>query len=266
MSMVTSCPSCATTFRVSQEELKVRQGRVRCGKCSDVFDGFKTLASLPDVPTPEFPEFPPERRAIPYDSRAVSSEPSPQATLDIEPAGSLASARESAAKASLDRATADLRRRRLWMVAIAVLAVAIVLQLAYLLRAQLTAAVPGLRPAFERICGWTGCTIAAPKRTDVLAIEASDLLADPARASVIVLTATLRNRGNSVVAHPALELTLTNAQDQAIARRVFQPRDYLERPTDAESGMAALAEINVRIELDTGDLKPSGYRLFLFYP
>jgi hypothetical protein len=30
--------------------------------------------------------------------------------------------------------------------------------------------------------------------------------------------------------------------------------------------MPARAEVEVRLELDTADLKPAGYRLFLFYP
>jgi hypothetical protein len=92
------------------------------------------------------------------------------------------------------------------------------------------------------------------------------LQADPARASVIVLTAVLRNRSSAPVEHPALELTLTNPQDQALARRIFLPRDYLERADDVSRGMGALAEVNVHLELDTGELKAAGYRLFLFYP
>lgn len=59
---------------------------------------------------------------------------------------------------------------------------------------------------------------------------------------------------------------MTNAQDQAIARRIFLPSDYLPHAEDARRGMDALGTIDVRIELDTGDLRPAGYRLFLFYP
>jgi hypothetical protein len=68
------------------------------------------------------------------------------------------------------------------------------------------------------------------------------------------------------VARPALELTLTNAQDQMIARRIFLPQDYLPGAADASSAMPPLAEVDVRIALDTADLRPAGYRLFLFYP
>lgn len=263
MSMVTSCPACATTFRVTQEQLKLRQGQVRCGKCNGVFDGYKALASLPDDPVTERPE----RRAFTASAMRAPGLTPLQATLDIGPpsAGTHTGMVSSVAESQADTGAAAQRRRQ-WAGAIAVLATAVLLQLAYVLRTQISAAAPVSRPWFERLCALTGCTIPPPQRTDALAIEASDLQADPARATVIVLTAAVRNRGNSVVAHPALELTLTNAQDQAIARRVFLPRDYLERASAADTGMAARAEINVRIELDTGDLKPAGYRLFLFYP
>lgn len=41
--MLTRCPQCATTFRVTPEQLKVRQGRVRCGECQEVFNALDTL-------------------------------------------------------------------------------------------------------------------------------------------------------------------------------------------------------------------------------
>lgn len=38
MSHLTRCPNCATTFRVSDAQLALRGGRVRCGHCSFVFN------------------------------------------------------------------------------------------------------------------------------------------------------------------------------------------------------------------------------------
>ena len=47
MSIITKCPGCGTTFRVTPQQLQAQQGMVRCGRCAKVFDGFKTLATLP---------------------------------------------------------------------------------------------------------------------------------------------------------------------------------------------------------------------------
>ncbi len=257
MSMVTSCPSCTTTFRVTQDQLKQRQGKVRCGKCAGVFDAFKTLATLPDAPLSEGAEAVPGPRA-----RAAPVEDT-QGSLDID----AAAARPFAgAPLASGPSRAQRRERLLWLLAVIVLAGLLLLQLAYALRDPLAAALPAARPLLERLCAAAGCTVSLPRRTDLLAIEASDLQADPARANVIVLSAALRNRGNAVVAYPALELTLTNTQDQTVARRIFLPGDYLPDGTVPDRGMGALAAVDVRLELDTGDMRPAGYRLFLFYP
>uniref|UniRef100_UPI0035B25C0F MJ0042-type zinc finger domain-containing protein n=1 Tax=Devosia sp. TaxID=1871048 RepID=UPI0035B25C0F len=37
------CPACATTFRVRPEQLRARQGRVRCGHCQHAFNALETL-------------------------------------------------------------------------------------------------------------------------------------------------------------------------------------------------------------------------------
>ena len=41
--MITECPNCQTRFRVTPEELAIRHGLVRCGRCATVFNGFATL-------------------------------------------------------------------------------------------------------------------------------------------------------------------------------------------------------------------------------
>lgn len=264
MSMVTSCPACTSTFRITPEQLKKREGKVRCGQCRGVFDAFKTLATLPDETIPGEGTFRSAESAPPATTTAI---PVPdnermglQGTLDI--AGSTA----DASPLDQGRSAQARKRRMIWRIVIALLAALLGLQLVYAMRDQIAGAWPAARPALARLCKPLGCTVSFPRRTEQLAIESSDLQSDPQRPSTVVLTAALRNRGNSLVAHPSLELTLTNAQDQAVARRVFQPADYLTDPSMADRGMAGMAEINVRIALDTGDLKPAGYRLFLFYP
>src|SRR5690606_1159672 len=51
MSFTTRCPSCGTVFRVVADQLKISDGWVRCGHCSDVFDATIDLdAWLPPGP------------------------------------------------------------------------------------------------------------------------------------------------------------------------------------------------------------------------
>lgn len=56
MSLATRCTSCGTIFRVVQDQLKVSEGWVRCGRCQKVFNALEALFDLER-------EFPPQRIA-----------------------------------------------------------------------------------------------------------------------------------------------------------------------------------------------------------
>lgn len=49
MAMTTRCPQCGTSFKVVPDQLRLRNGLVRCGECATVFDGRACLvAQIPD--------------------------------------------------------------------------------------------------------------------------------------------------------------------------------------------------------------------------
>lgn len=52
--LLTQCPACDTTFRVTAEQIKAKSGRVRCGQCQHAFNALDTLLdALPDnIPPP----------------------------------------------------------------------------------------------------------------------------------------------------------------------------------------------------------------------
>ena len=49
--MYTQCPKCLTYFQVTAEHLKVAQGNVRCGQCSNVFSALGNLSESPPQQT-----------------------------------------------------------------------------------------------------------------------------------------------------------------------------------------------------------------------
>jgi len=76
----------------------------------------------------------------------------------------------------------------------------------------------------------------------------------------------LRNRASFAQRQPWIELTLTDARDRALARRVLAPRDYLGERIEFERGLAPGQEQSLRLLLDTAGIQPTGYRLLLYYP
>jgi len=157
------------------------------------------------------------------------------------------------------------RPSRLWWLASVFLVLAFVVQGSYQYRGEIAVLLPETKPLVQRICAEFGCDVPLPRRAELLSIESSDLQADVAHPSVMVLTATLRNRAGFIQAFPALELSLTSTQGETVARRVLTPKDYVPQSTRPEPGFAAGSELQIRIYIEAAALKPIGYRLYLFY-
>jgi predicted Zn finger-like uncharacterized protein len=283
MDLYTRCPHCDTTFRVTTQQLQVSGGQVRCGSCARVFDAFATLtAQAPSVPATE--TMPPPAEIIHASSPVASPEPvaaaQPVKSVPSSQTGSrLPPARSAAKPAAADRPdpAASLyewefrmpdapRRNGLWLGLSMLLLTVLAAQAAYAFRTELTIILPQTRELYLQACARLGCSVALPRLSAYLHIDASDLkVVDPMRPNEIELALSVRNRAPVGVDYPAFELTLTNAQDQTIARRVFMPSEYLEG-ADSTGGLGAGAELPVRLFLDTGTLRAAGYRLYLFYP
>ncbi len=79
--MLTRCPSCTTTFRVTPEQVKARHGQVRCGRCQHVFDAIEFLVDAAPVNTAT-------SSATPSESQRVVEEAAP-AIVDVSTASLL---------------------------------------------------------------------------------------------------------------------------------------------------------------------------------
>ena len=146
------------------------------------------------------------------------------------------------------------------------LALALAVQLVFRFRSEIAITSPSLRPALELLCRTLGADIPLPRHVELVSIETSDLQTDPTRNNLLVLNATLRNRANYGQAYPALELSLTDTQDAAIARRVFAPAEYLPAKTPAGEPFAANADVTIRLWIEAREISAAGYRLYVFYP
>ena len=68
VSLATRCSVCNTVFRVVQDQLKVSEGWVRCGRCNQVFNALEGLFDLErDPQSPADDTAPPVPVPIPID-------------------------------------------------------------------------------------------------------------------------------------------------------------------------------------------------------
>lgn len=259
---ITRCPHCGTAFRATQAQLTARRGLVRCGKCAAVFNG---VAHLVEKGTSSRPQAPSPQVGL-LDPSAATAKP-----IDLASRGGarLAAAQdEEPLPDFLEEEVPRARHSLLWGLAALLALAALLGQLVHYYRTELAVLLPQTRSLLAEGCRLLDCELRLPRRPDLLSIESSDLQADNRRDGLIVLNAVLRNRAPFAQEHPALELTLTDAADKALVRRVLRPTEYL--PTVARGQMAqgigAGGETVLRVHFDTGSVRATGYRLYLFYP
>ncbi|MDN4036924.1 DUF3426 domain-containing protein [Massilia sp. YIM B02443] len=131
-------------------------------------------------------------------------------------------------------------------------------------RDVLAARYPALRPALVSSCALLGCSVRLPTRPDQLVIETGELITLGGNA--YTFSTLLRNQGDMALAWPSIELTLNDADDKPLVRRVFGPRDYVGAAASSPTGFGARAEQPVKIHFRLEGLEPSGYHIAVFYP
>lgn len=143
------------------------------------------------------------------------------------------------------------------------LAGALAAQLAYQDRDRLALAQPALRPALAMMCDVLDCRLGPPQQIESIVIDSSGF--NRLRNDTYRLSFTLRNTARVPVAAPAMELTVTDAQDQTLVRRVLTPAE-LEAANQAIPASGEWSR-SVGVVLTTGGAaRVAGYRLLAFYP
>lgn len=257
MTEITQCPECSTRFKVTGAQLDAHDGLVRCGHCQNVFNAREHLHD--DEPSPQL--------SLPIDIESPAAEPVADVPEPGEEPATLAQQVQFIEELT-DEVPELPPRKTSWTGTFLALTLmlALLAQAAYYFRIELAARLPGIKPLLVQYCELLACTVPLPQKADLMAIESSELESDPAQGNIVILHALVHNRAPYAQAYPSLELTLTDMQDQAVARRVFLPADYLKTGADEKQGVPANRDLDIKLRLDTTDLKPSGYRLFLFYP
>ncbi len=165
------------------------------------------------------------------------------------------------ARAALEPAR-RARKKRWFAIAIAVL-LALLLggQLLYRYRDLAAARWPALQPVLATACDPLGCSLRPPRRIDEVAVE-NTALTLTALPGAYRLTVGLRNRADTPIALPSVDLALTDTEGRLLARRVLAVKDFQKTP----DAIAAGAEVVLQALLATPGGRVSGYTVEIFYP
>ena len=321
-------------FKLVPDQLKIAQGWVRCGRCSEVFDASLplisgqtaeagTLAPTPSEMKAQSPAVPPDDvtetslNAL-EDARSLTAQPydpvedspahevisaqqggsetrglsEPELTRDADglaPDSPLAlNALEFPAQAKSETLpevsfVRNAQRRAFWkmpliriLLGLAFMALLTALAVQWIIRQKdvLAAQEPRLASLLQGLCRPLGCEVRPLRRIESLAIDSSSF--SKTGPDAYRLTFVLKNTGAAALEMPALEVTLTDSQANALVRRVLLPAQV----GITASTLGAHSEVAGAVSLTTpgnhtpeavpstsvGSLAVTGYRVVAFYP
>ncbi len=292
MITTTRCPSCKTRFRVLQEQLQAADGWVRCGHCTDIFDATLSLHREAEAPpaqvqTPAEPVLvepvPPVEAIAPWGDAAADPERiqrrqtnAPEDAPDNAPADGVDRPADPEPEPQVGVAAEpefvrQARRRAFWhhpatRVVLGVCSAALLLvllgQWALHQRDRLAATDPTLQPHLARLCGWLGCELRPWRQIDALRIDSATLLHK--KGDDYLLDVVLQNQAHQTVALPAVELSLTDAREHVLVRRVLLPAELSSEVVVPAQGQLSLS-VPLQVKLTAGQTM-AGYRTLIFYP
>ena len=303
--LITTCPHCETRFKVTTEQLLLRNGTVRCGACRQVFDGGARLVSdeaadllLNPIATQESELTTVASESMPATGKTESNMQDELETLSkaisdwqVQPRKDLPKFDPLLDEDEIDsppvvsnptistpaneptfvqEAKQKARRSRLWKtviwVGIPLLLISLALQLLIHFRNEIVAQAPESDPAMRIACAYLGCNINLPAQIKQLSLQSSQLRAIPDQANQFELIALLRNQSPSPQAWPSLELQLKDEIGIIITRKVFLPRNFLTQPNLVKQGIAAQSEHEIRLVFELTGPAPTDFQLTMFYP
>lgn len=195
---VCACPACGTRFQVSEEQLAVAAGRVRCGACLAVFDAKAQLSP--------------------------QAEPAPASTS--APASN-AGKRTRQPPASAAGQPKPRRSSATWPTAGALAAALLLVVNLGALQWRFWSQVPAFRDAYRIGCELVGCRL--PPMRSLTAIETrkrSEIRAGPPEE--LQLNAELVNRARFPQPFPTIAVVLRTRNGEALAEHRLEPARYLQ--------------------------------------
>lgn len=234
--MYTRCPQCKTVHLLTAATLSHSRGLVQCGQCNRAFSALSFLFD----DWPEGPAHGPAKgpNAVPPILRsdtktdAVDNDPSENAKADT---------------------TKGTPKRLAWGLVTALLVFLTVANIGWTFREPLLR-IPAVNAWTKQAGGLPLEQEGLLKDPEQIQLVSRDMHTHPTRSGILVLSLTFVNLAQRSQEFPEMEITLLDTTNQPVARRRFQPTDYLRPGADTESGLATDVYLPVLLELgDPGE-------------
>ncbi len=145
------------------------------------------------------------------------------------------------------------------------LMVMFILQYSYFMRDDL-ARYSELRPWVQTMCGVLNCELPVQQNADLIKLTHRDITVHPRVKGALLINAVFVNTAGYTQPFPLMQITLSDVSGRVIAKRRFQPAEYLDADVNLRRGMLSNNPIQIVLEIADPGKDAENFEFNFFYP
>lgn len=243
--MQVECPHCKTVFNLTNEQLKIADGMVRCGVCKQVFNA---LEDDPFYTAEKEDEQPNESTASSAEAEQASTAPeNKQDDVHFDFDKHLTDEETSTRSTSGDELFDGVQSKLIpdeyripelhtpysiwkdiaWSLSILLLTVSLFVEYAWFNRNELIAK-PQLKPWVTKICNFADCNAMDLRYPKEIEMVSRNIYSHPNLNNALMISLTMVNHATFAQPFPNVKVDFSDVRGTVVASRTFLPEEYLQ--------------------------------------
>ena len=225
--MQTQCPQCATQFRVTESQINIADGYVRCGVCEEVFnvnevvnktsledDHQASLAdnSHADKHSLETGNYGAQKDTFDFfgnNNNELMDHVVPEKFRESQPSNS-----PSAASTIF------------WGIGVLLLTATLFIEYVWFNRDQFIR-IPEIQAEIEKLCQTFDCTYLTMRNPAKIELLTKNIFSHPGEKDILMVKATMKNNARFSQPYPVMSINFSDIRGNMVASRHFLPNEYL---------------------------------------
>jgi predicted Zn finger-like uncharacterized protein len=301
--MYTQCPNCSTVYRITEDQLKIAGGKVKCSSCAIVFnamgalgdhgqkkqekaklrkkqksavekestlaeDLFKDLLSEDEdedeaVKSKQERRRPPQNRPEKKPKAPAPPKPRRKKPDSVDSSPPLTDSTMALELEDLLNTQTITTSTIAWLVGSVALLLVAFIQYGYHHRLEFSQDVE-MRDSVVSLCDVLGCELPPLRRLSQIAIKKRDVREQDGIPKTLLINLTIINRAVFVQPYPEIQITLFDEQSSIIGKRKFTPSEYLNDEPIIERGMPTRTPMHLVFDLIAPKQSASGFQFDFF--
>ena len=263
--MKTRCPQCKTQFRLTESQIDVADGYVRCGSCESVFNVYEVVsqATIDNEYQQSLPNIDKTDTEQEIEDKAVTEQAytdqapdtigedtiTPHLTEELNNNYPEESCNKLRGKTHNTYSNASTI---IWSVGILILITTLFIEYAWFNRNEI-AQSPEIQTQLNKICQQYDCKNLSLRTPSQIELVSRNIFSHPKEKNALLVNLSIKNNANFSQPYPKIKIDFSDVRGSLIASRSFLPIEYLSSKHQKDNKQRLLPNSDSNISLEIQD-------------